>query len=35
MPAEVLVQGSAFELVNARETFEQMIAPERIPSFLK
>jgi diaminopimelate decarboxylase len=35
MPAEVLVQGSAFELVNARETFEQMIAPECIPSFLK
>jgi diaminopimelate decarboxylase len=34
MPAEVLVQGSAFELVNARETFEQMIAPERIPSWL-
>ena len=26
MAAEVLVKGSAFELVNARETFEQMIA---------
>ncbi len=35
MPAEVLVHGSAFELVNARETFEQMIAHERIPAFLK
>ena len=35
MPAEVLVNGSAFELVNARETFEQMTAGERIPAFLK
>jgi diaminopimelate decarboxylase len=35
MPAEVLVQGSSFELVNARETFEHMIAGERIPEFLK
>ncbi len=35
MAAEVLVQGSAFELVNARETFEQMIAGEKIPVFLK
>jgi diaminopimelate decarboxylase len=35
MPAEVLVQGSAFELVNARETFEQIIAGEKIPAFLK
>ncbi len=34
LPAEVLVQGSAFELVNARETFEQMTANERIPAFL-
>ncbi|MDB6169966.1 MAG: diaminopimelate decarboxylase [Verrucomicrobia bacterium] len=34
MPAEVLVNGSAFELVNARETFEQMIAGEKIPAFL-
>jgi diaminopimelate decarboxylase len=34
MPAEVLVQGSAFELVNARETFEQVLANERIPAFL-
>jgi diaminopimelate decarboxylase len=35
IPAEVLVKGSAFEQVNARETFEQMIANERIPPFLK
>ncbi len=35
MPAEVLVKGSAFELINARETFEQMIAGEKIPAFLK
>ena len=35
MAAEVLVKGSAFELVNARETFEQMIAGEKVPAFLK
>ena len=35
MPAEVLVKGSAFELVNARETFEHVIAGEKIPAFLK
>jgi len=35
MPAEVLVKGSAFELVNARETFETMIAGERLPAFLQ
>ena len=35
IPAEVLVKGSAFEQVNARETFEQMIANERIPPFLE
>ena len=35
LPAEVLVKGSAFELVTARETFEQTIAGERIPAFLK
>jgi diaminopimelate decarboxylase len=35
MAAEVLVQGSTFELINARETFEQMIAGEKIPAFLK
>jgi diaminopimelate decarboxylase len=35
LPAEVLVRGSSFELVNARETFEQMIAGERMPAWLK
>jgi diaminopimelate decarboxylase len=35
IPAEVLVKGSAFEQVNARETFEQQIANEKIPAFLK
>jgi diaminopimelate decarboxylase len=35
MAAEVLVKGSAFELVNSRETFEQMISGEKIPAFLK
>ncbi|HUJ44519.1 MAG TPA: diaminopimelate decarboxylase [Opitutaceae bacterium] len=35
LPAEVLVRGSSFELVNARETFEQMIAGERVPAWLK
>jgi diaminopimelate decarboxylase len=33
--AEVMVHGSAFDLVNARETFEQITANERIPAFLK
>jgi diaminopimelate decarboxylase len=35
MPAEVLVKGSAFELINARESFEHMIAGEKIPAFLR
>ena len=35
MAAEVLVHASTFELINARETFEQMIAGEKIPAFLK
>jgi diaminopimelate decarboxylase len=35
MPAEVLVKGSTFEQINARERFEQMIAGEKIPAFLK
>ena len=35
IPAEVLVKGSAFEQVTARETFEQQIANEKIPAFLK
>jgi diaminopimelate decarboxylase len=30
-----MVQGSAFELVNARESFESMIANEKIPTFLR
>ena len=34
LPAEVLVKGSAFEQVGARETFDEMIAGERIPAFL-
>jgi diaminopimelate decarboxylase len=34
MAAEVLVSGSRFELVNARENFETMVAGEKIPSFL-
>ena len=34
LPAEVVVKGSAFELVGARESFEQTIAGERIPAFL-
>ena len=35
LPAEVLVHGSAFDLVNARETFESAITGEAIPAFLK
>lgn len=35
LAAEVLVSGSRFELVHARETFETMIAGEKIPAFLK
>ena len=35
MAAEVLVKGSTFELVNARESFDTIIANERIPAFLK
>ena len=34
-PAEVLVQGSTFELINERETFEHMIAGEKVPAFLQ
>ena len=33
--AEVLVSGNRFELVNTRESFEAMIAGEKIPAFLK
>jgi diaminopimelate decarboxylase len=35
LPAEVLVRGGNFELVTARESFEQMISGERIPAWLK
>jgi diaminopimelate decarboxylase len=35
IPAEVLVKGSAFERVTARETFEQLITNEKIPQFLR
>ncbi len=35
LPAEVLVHGGAFELIHARESFEQMIANEKIPAFLQ
>ncbi|MDF9828018.1 diaminopimelate decarboxylase [Ereboglobus sp. PH5-10] len=35
MPAEVLVHGATFDLINARETFDNMIAGENIPAFLK
>jgi diaminopimelate decarboxylase len=35
IPAEVLVSGAAFDLVNERETFDRMIAGERIPASLK
>ena len=34
LPAEVLVRGSGFELINARESFEQMIGGERLPAWL-
>ena len=34
LPAEVLVNGGAFELIHARETFEHMTANEKIPAFL-
>ncbi|MFH1497382.1 MAG: diaminopimelate decarboxylase [Verrucomicrobiota bacterium] len=35
LAAEVLVHGGNFDLINARETFEQHIANEQIPAFLK
>lgn len=35
LAAEVMVKGSAFELISARESFEAMIANEKIPAFLK
>lgn len=35
LAAEVLVKGSTYELIRPRETFEAMIAGERVPPFLK
>jgi diaminopimelate decarboxylase len=35
LPAEVMVRGGVFELVAARETFDQMIAGEKVPAFLR
>ncbi len=35
LPAEVIVKGSSFELATPRDTFEQMTAGEKVPSFLR
>ena len=35
LAAEVMVRGTSFELINARETYEQMLGNEKLPSFLK
>ena len=35
LPAEVVVNGSIFELATARESFEAMIASEKVPGFLR
>jgi len=35
LPAEVVVNGSVFELATMRENFETMIAAEKVPNFLK
>jgi diaminopimelate decarboxylase len=35
LPAEVLVSGSRFELINARESTESLFAGEKIPAFLR
>ena len=35
LPAEVLVHGGSFELIHPRETFDDIIARERVPGFLK
>lgn len=35
LPAEVLVAGSRFELVNPRENFDAVLAGEKIPAFLR
>lgn len=34
LPAEVLVSGSSFELITARENFDAMVSGEKIPAFL-
>ena len=34
LPAEVIVSGSSFELITARENFDAQIAGEKIPAFL-
>ncbi|MFT3783094.1 MAG: diaminopimelate decarboxylase [Nibricoccus sp.] len=35
LPAEVVVKGSVFELATARESFDAMIASEKVPAFLR
>ena len=35
LPAEVIVKGSTFELINARESIAQLFANEKIPTFLR
>ena len=35
LAAEVMVRGTSFEQVTARETYEQMLANETLPSFLR
>lgn len=35
LPAEVMVKGSAFELVTAREPLDMLYAQEKIPAFLR
>ena len=35
LPAEVVVNGSVFELATARESFDSMVAAEKVPAFLK
>ena len=34
LPAEVVVNGSVFELATARESFEALVATEKVPGFL-
>jgi diaminopimelate decarboxylase len=35
IPAEVLVSGAAFDLINERESYDRMVEGERIPASLK